>query len=260
MSDRYDVDVVMHEMLYHFTNRDAVRRMQAPYVAHFDGAKDVLDLGCGRGLFLDLLKEAGIAPVGVDGSEDAVAECIKRGHEDTHVGNVLEFLQDMFDQGRAFDGIFCSHLIEHLPGRAAIQLIAHSARVLRPGGRLLISTPNVQNLHVWTRQFWLDPTHVRPYPRQLIEATMKTVGLTIAASWDDARGRAGGMRPKGFLRFGRAGNLRPGRDCASVSSRRRSRRGVDLGSERSAFCWTCIGQPQNVRRIGGRCQRFRSAI
>lgn len=205
MSDRYDVDEVMHKLLYNFTNRESVKRMQEPYVARFSGAKDVLDLGCGRGLFLDLLKEGGIHPVGVDGSAEAVAECLERGHEDTHVGNVLEFLETMFEEGRKFDGVFCSHLIEHLPGRAAIQLIVHSARILRPGGRLLISTPNAENLHVLARQFWLDPTHIRPYPRQLIEATMKTVGLEIAASFDDTRGRAGGMRPKNFLRYGRAG-------------------------------------------------------
>lgn len=202
-----DPDAIMERMLYRFVDRDSIRKMQLPYVRLFTdhGAKSVLDVGCGRGLFLDLLRESGIDASGIDGNAEAVEECRARGLNDTYVGDALDYLESARAEGRRFDGIFCSHLIEHLPGRAAVRLIASSAALLAPGGRLVIVTPNVGNLHVWTRVFWLDPTHVRPYPRELTEAIMTAVGLSIGASYEDTRGRAGGMRPLGFLRFGRAG-------------------------------------------------------
>jgi SAM-dependent methyltransferase len=64
-------------------------------------------------------------------------------------------------------------------------LIAACARVLEPGGRLLIATPNACNLIVLEETFWLDPTHVRPYPRALLERMGSAEGLHVVASYDD---------------------------------------------------------------------------
>ena len=53
------------------------------------------------------------------------------------------------------------------------------------GGRLLVVTPNSRNLIVLSEVFWLDPTHVRPYPRALVERLGRAAGFTTVASYDD---------------------------------------------------------------------------
>jgi O-antigen chain-terminating methyltransferase len=147
----------------------------------------VLDVGCGRGLFLELLRDAGIAGAGVDASAESVAECHAKGFIDVEQGDALAALARRSELGARYDGVFCSHLIEHLAGPDAVQLIALAAGLLAPRGRLLLVTPNVANLKVWTKAFWLDPSHQRPYPRRLLEAMLEAAGLRVAASFDDPR-------------------------------------------------------------------------
>lgn len=186
-----DASGLLGGVLYKFADTEWVRYVQRDFVRYFEeGAKGkVLDLGCGRGLFLELLRDKGIEGAGVDGHADSIAECKSRGFQDVHVGDVLGFLDAEAAAGRTYAGVFCSHLIEHFPGDAALRLVAASARVLAPGGRVVLVTPNVANLEVWTKVFWLDPTHVRPYPRKLVEALFEGAGLRVVRSYDDRRTR-----------------------------------------------------------------------
>ena len=154
------------------------------YLAHFPAATNVLDVGCGQGRFLDLLKERGIEGLGLDASADAVAACVARGHVAVH-GDASVLLKRLYEERRKFSGALLAHVVEHCDGAAAMALIAACARVLEPGGRLLIATPNVRNLIVLEEVFWLDPTHVRPYPRALLERMGREAGLDVMASYDD---------------------------------------------------------------------------
>lgn len=182
-----DKNALLGNVLYKFANADSVRGFQKAYVRYFQEAPDgkVLDLGCGRGLFLSLLREAGLDAAGVDGHAESVDLCREAGFEDVEVGDVLSYLAKQKELGRKFRGIFCSHLIEHLPGDKAMELVAACSDVLLPGGRLVLVTPNVANLEVWSHVFWLDPTHVRPYPRKLLEALMEGTGMRVVKSYDD---------------------------------------------------------------------------
>jgi SAM-dependent methyltransferase len=179
-------DELLSRLLYRFADEAFVRKVQRGHVESFvrAGCRRVLDLGCGRGLFLEMLRSAGIEAVGVDGSAEVV-EAVRRAGFEVHHGDALAFLRAQADAGVTYDGVFCSHLIEHLPGELAVELIRSIALVLRAPGRAVIVTPNIANPEVASLQFWLDVTHVRPCPRLLIEAMFSEVGMQIARSYDD---------------------------------------------------------------------------
>jgi O-antigen chain-terminating methyltransferase len=150
-----------------------LRKEQRALLPAFQGCRAVLDIGCGRGVMLDLFREAGIPAEGVDLMPEAVTYCQAKGHRAT-VADGVEFLQDKVEQ---YDGIFCSHVIEHVEFERAEELIAGCARALRPHGVLVLVTPNSRDIAVMGDVFWLDPTHRRPFPGDLIQAMLAAEGF-----------------------------------------------------------------------------------
>lgn len=146
----------------------------------FGNCNSVVDLGCGRGELLSLLEESDIKALGVDGDLDQINRCRDAGFDVTHE-DIFTFLES----DRKFDGIMISHVIEHLDGNAAEKLLTRSYEMLNPGGKVIIITPNSDNLAVMTNIFWLDVTHVRPYPIQLLTAMCIDAGLEIVSSGED---------------------------------------------------------------------------
>jgi O-antigen chain-terminating methyltransferase len=173
--------------LYRFQPADLVARLQAKFVKRFvqTGARSVLDLGCGRGIFLRLLRDAGIDGVGVDASVDAIELCRQQGFTAIH-GDAVDVLEQLRRAGNAYGGVFCSHLVEHLPGDRIELLVRRSAGILVPDGLLIVVTPNAENLQVLTESFWLDVTHVRPVPRLLLETMMADAGMRVIETGTDA--------------------------------------------------------------------------
>jgi SAM-dependent methyltransferase len=135
-----------------------------PYVAAAGGGP-VLDLGCGRGEALALLHERGIAARGVDGSARMVAACRERGLA-ADQGDLFAALAAA--PPRSLGAVLSFHVIEHLPIGALDRLVRLAWGALRPGGVLVLETPSPLSLVVAARNFWLDPTHVRPvHPESL---------------------------------------------------------------------------------------------
>jgi 2-polyprenyl-3-methyl-5-hydroxy-6-metoxy-1,4-benzoquinol methylase len=159
---------------------ESVRELYAPLLKYFEGCNNVLDVGCGRGILLDMLREKGIRAVGCDSEPSMVQTCIGKGLACVQT-DVLSFIGGT-DQ--KFDAICCGHLIEHLSPTAAHELLRQCFNKLTSGGRLLIITPNPEDLKVITYYFWLDLSHVRPYPRLLLEEMLKHIGFTILQSHD----------------------------------------------------------------------------
>ena len=125
----------------------------------------VLDLGCGRGESLALLREKGVACRGVDSSARMVDLCRERGL-DAEVGDLFGYLAGL-PEGE-LGAIVSFHVIEHLPPESLDRLVRLAYRALRPGGALILETPNPLSLVVAARNFWLDPTHRRPvHPESL---------------------------------------------------------------------------------------------
>jgi SAM-dependent methyltransferase len=140
-------------------SRAEIRARQADYVALFRDLAPVADLGCGRGEFLDALREAGIAACGVEGNAHAVSECRERGL-DVRQGDLVEFLRSREDG--TLGGVFAAQVAEHLPPVALQALLAESHRALRQGGLLVLETVNAASALAFLDVFIRDLTHERP--------------------------------------------------------------------------------------------------
>ena len=124
------------------------------------------DLGCGRGEWLEILKQNGFTARGCDVSEEMLKECEKNALEAKNQG-AIEFLSELEDSSLALVSAF--QLVEHLEFSELCELIKQARRVLKDGGILLLETPNPENLRVATLNFYLDVTHVKPIPPMLLE-------------------------------------------------------------------------------------------
>lgn len=133
-----------------------------------------LDLGCGRGEWLELLGENGFDARGVDLDDGMLAACHERGLAATR-GDALAALRAQPENSLALVSAF--HLVEHLPFDLVRELVAEALRALQPGGLLVMETPNPENLTVGATSFYLDPSHVHPIPPGLLGFTAEHAGF-----------------------------------------------------------------------------------
>ncbi|MCS6242768.1 MAG: glycosyltransferase [Opitutus sp.] len=124
-----------------------------------------LDLGCGRGEWLELLQESGFSPLGIDQDEGMLSACIEHGLP-TKNGDALDYLKNLAPSSHAI--ISALHVVEHISFEKLQSLIADALKALLPGGLLILETPNPENLNVGAHTFHLDPTHVKPIPPNLL--------------------------------------------------------------------------------------------
>jgi len=151
-----------------------VREKQRLYVPHFQGCQNVLDLGCGRGEFIELLQSAGVPARGIDLDQQSVALCRHKGLE-AETADLFTYLAGLADC--ALDGIFCAQLIEHLPPARLPELVRLASAKLSRGGLLVIETPNPESLAIFATHFYIDPTHERPIPPQLLVFYLEEFGF-----------------------------------------------------------------------------------
>lgn len=136
----------------------------SPLATVMPGAK-TLDLGCGRGEWLELMTESGFDAIGVDLNDGMLASCRDRGLQVVE-GDALGLLSSAHDESHAIISAF--HFVEHINFDELRSLVAQAFRALKPGGILIMETPNPENIIVATRNFYLDPTHHRPIPPELL--------------------------------------------------------------------------------------------
>jgi SAM-dependent methyltransferase len=133
----------------------------------------VLDLGCGRGEWLQLLRQEGIPSHGVDGNDAAVAECLNLGLDVKH-SELLTALKETSSQ--SIGAVTMFQVLEHLPFNVVIDVLRESLRVLIPGGVFIGEIPNCETLRVGASTFWIDPTHQRPLYPAVLEFLASQVG------------------------------------------------------------------------------------
>ena len=133
-----------------------------------------LDLGCGRGVWMGLLRDHGFSASGVDLNVQAVAEAQAQGL-DAHLDDVMVWLRAQ--PAASALAITAFHLVEHLPFPVRLAMVAECARVLKPGGLLVLETPNPENIWVGTHTFYHDPTHSQPLTPDSLEFLVNYHGL-----------------------------------------------------------------------------------
>lgn len=134
-------------------------------LAALNPALPVLDIGCGRGEWLELLNDQGIAACGVDTDDGMLAACLERGLNVVSVDALAHLASLPSSSLLAVTGF---HIAEHLPFDRLQSLFAQAFRALVPGGLLILETPNPENLLVGSANFYIDPSHQRPLPSQLL--------------------------------------------------------------------------------------------
>lgn len=137
-------------------------------------AAHAIDLGCGRGEWLEILGEQGFDAYGVDLDEGMLEGCRERGLK-ARKADALASLRELPAESMALVSAF--HVVEHLPFGDVRVLIREALRVLKPGGLLVLETPNPENLVVGASSFYQDPSHERPLPSELLNFAVEHAGF-----------------------------------------------------------------------------------
>ncbi len=156
-------------------SEEAIKQRQRVYLDHFPFGGRVLDVGCGRGEFLELLRARGARAQGVDDDLENARHCWAKGLDVVH-GDAFGFLE-RFPDG-SLDGVFCAQFVEHFPPARVLHLVNLVARKLVAGGVAVFETPNPQCLAVFAQAFYLDFTHVWPYHPEAMTFVMEAAGFT----------------------------------------------------------------------------------
>ena len=162
--------------------RPQIRERLASYVsdvraAHAATGGAVVDAGCGRGEWLELLLDEGIPARGVDENALIVRQCRELGLDVIH-GDAISHLESVPE--RTLSAVTAFHIVEHLSLPRHLQLLVAAHRALAPNGVLVLETPNPENLVVGAWTFHMDPSHMRPLPPTLLRFLLEAVGFEVA--------------------------------------------------------------------------------
>ena len=140
----------------------------------------LIDLGCGRGEFLKIATELSIDSLGIDSNEEMLAS-IGQPNLKLEKADVLEYLKKQ--ENSSFDILTAFHLVEHFSSDYLLRVVNEIKRVLRPGGLTIIETPNPENIIVSTCNFYMDMTHVKPLPPQLLKFIFQNLKFNYVNLW-----------------------------------------------------------------------------
>jgi SAM-dependent methyltransferase len=151
-----------------------IRERVTVYVSLFEGASDVLDVGCGRGEFLDLLKEKGISARGIDLNEEMAAVCRDRGLDAT-AADALTYLLAQPDG--SIGGLFAAQVVEHLEPDYLMRFLEAAYHKLRPGSKIVLETINAACWYAFFSSYIRDVTHVRPLHPDTLRYLVRASGF-----------------------------------------------------------------------------------
>ena len=149
-------------------------KVYLPVLQNAGFSSDILDVGCGRGEWLQVLRETGFEARGIDTNRILVQQC-KELDLDVEEREALSYLRSLPDAG--LNVVTAFHFAEHLPLETLVRFLDESARTLRPGGLIILETPNPENLLVGSCNFYLDPTHKNPIPIPTMKLLLEARGF-----------------------------------------------------------------------------------
>ena len=152
--------------------REAIKESQKGYVKYFEGKDYVVDLGCGRGEFLEVLKEHGVDALGVDLSDQFIEYCKGLGLN-VIKEDAITYLYNHENIG----GIFASQLIEHLGTDKMIEFCRLAYQKLADGAYFILETPNPSSLAIFTHAFYIDPSHQKPIHPLTVQYILECAGF-----------------------------------------------------------------------------------
>lgn len=181
VADNHDLDRFYKQF------EDKFRGSEGDIIARMDDYKDlfsslpkdvkkkpIVDIGCGRGEFLSFAKKLKLKPVGVDMNKSMVDRAVELGY-DAVQDDAISYLSK---QKKGSIGCITGfHIVEHIPFESLMELFGDCYRTITPGGFALFETPNPNNIVVGSSGFYMDPSHIKPIPPELLAFAMESVGF-----------------------------------------------------------------------------------
>ena len=164
----------------HYAPRSVIKQLRKQYLSFINPVSslypgtETYDIGCGRGEWLELMLESGMKPFGVDIDDGMLKDC-QELNLPAQQGDAVSFLATLQEESQAVVSAF--HVVEHLSFEQLQIVVSEALRVLKPGGLLIMETPNPENIVVATRNFYKDPTHQRPIPPELLSFLSEYYGF-----------------------------------------------------------------------------------
>ncbi len=155
---------------------DELQARYRPLAEMFVGCDPVLEVGFGRGEFLELLRAAGVKARGVEVDPQLVAVARGRGLDVEHIEGGVEHLARLAPE--SLGGLVMIQVIEHLSPQHVIDVVGLAAEKVRKGGRVVIETVNPMSLNTYSRAFWADPDHVRPVHPVFLDFLFREAGFS----------------------------------------------------------------------------------
>lgn len=161
---------------------DGEEGLHSFYLPMLVGRQRVLDLGCGMGGFVKLLRQHGIDGYGVDSDPQCIAEA--RAHELPVIeADVVDYLRTL--EPASLDAIFSAHMVEHMPYAVVLETIQLAHRALKPGGRLILATPNPRALVAHLELYHMHFGHISMYHPKLLAFFMTYAGFAHTESGEN---------------------------------------------------------------------------
>ena len=159
-------------------SEEVIRERLEEYIKYLNKTEQMhykcLDLGCGRGEWLQLLQEQGYEAIGIDTNSEAIRMCTSKGLR-AECADILNYLAELKEE--SIDIITGFHIIEHLEYEELNQVIIQCNRVLKENGLIIFETPNPRNLIVGACNFYTDATHVKPVHPERIKFQLEYAGF-----------------------------------------------------------------------------------